>query len=89
MRLIDADYLEMVMTEDWFLHILVSENDMSEAIRNCIDSVPLAYDVKSVISKMEKERAKSVYDHNSVIGEKNVWTKAIEIVIKGGVDNAG
>ena len=43
--------------------------------------------MERIMEQFEKEREKGFYDHDSVIGEKNVWTKAIEIV-KGGIDNA-
>ena len=33
-----------------------------------------------IIERLEEEKRKGHYDFNSVIGEKNVWKKAIEIV---------
>lgn len=35
---------------------------------------------ENIIEKLEEEKRKGHYDFNSVIGEKNVWQKAIEIV---------
>lgn len=58
MRLIDADELEKVMTEDWFLEILATQDSKSaikKDIVNCIDSVPLAFDVEAVIAELEKQ----------------------------------
>ena len=33
-----------------------------------------------IIEKLEEEKVKGIYDSSSIIGEKNVWDKAIEIV---------
>ena len=57
-RLIDADELEKVMTEDWFLENLAAQDSKSAVkkdIVNMIDSVPLAeeYDNNASVSKME------------------------------------
>ena len=35
---------------------------------------------EKIIEKLEEQKEKSIYDYDSVIGEKNVWSKAIEIV---------
>ena len=35
---------------------------------------------KKIIEKLEKEKVKGIYDSSSIIGEKNVWAEAIEIV---------
>ena len=35
---------------------------------------------EKIIEKLEEEKAKGIYDSNSIIGEKNVWAEAIEIV---------
>lgn len=35
---------------------------------------------EKIIEKLEEQKAKGIYDSNSIIGEKNVWAKAIEIV---------
>lgn len=37
-------------------------------------------DEKVLIERLEDEKAKGHYDSNSVIGEKNVWNKAIQII---------
>jgi len=55
-RLIDADELEKVMTEDWFLENLAAQDSKSAVkkdIVNMIDSVPLAYDVDAVVEQLE------------------------------------
>lgn len=38
--------------------------------------------VEKLIARLEEEKAKGFYDSDSVIGEKNVWAKSIEIVNK-------
>ena len=35
---------------------------------------------ENIIEKLEEQKAKGIYDSNSIIGEKNVWAEAIEIV---------
>ena len=35
---------------------------------------------EKIIEKLEEEKVKGIYDSSSIIGEKNVWDKAIEIV---------
>ena len=35
---------------------------------------------EKIIEKLEEEKVKGIYDSSSIIGEKNVWHKAIEIV---------
>ena len=35
---------------------------------------------EKIIEKLEEEKVKGIYDYSSIIGEKNVWYKAIEIV---------
>ena len=35
---------------------------------------------KKIIDKLEEQKVKGIYDSSSIIGEKNVWAKAIEIV---------
>lgn len=55
-RLIDADILKKVMTEDWFLDLLLSTNSkyaMRETLKDYIDSVPTAYDVVNVATELE------------------------------------
>ena len=36
--------------------------------------------INRILERFETEKAKGYYDHDSVIGEKNVWAKAISIV---------
>ena len=48
--------------------------------------MPTAYDVDKVVEQLELGKSKGHYDHDSVIGEKNVWEKAIEIVKAGGTN---
>ena len=35
---------------------------------------------EKIIEKLEEQKVKGIYDSSSIIGEKNVWGKAIEIV---------
>ena len=35
---------------------------------------------EKIIEKLEEQNVKGIYDSSSIIGEKNVWAKAIEIV---------
>lgn len=35
---------------------------------------------KKVIEKLEEQKVKGIYDSSSIIGEKNVWAEAIDIV---------
>jgi hypothetical protein len=69
-RLIDADALleKMKGTPRYF------------DVKFDIEEMPTAYDVTKVVERLEVEKAKGHYDFNSVIGEKNVWQKAIDIV---------
>lgn len=98
MRLIDADELEKVMTEDWFLENLAAQDSKSAVkkdIVNMIDSVPLAYDVDAVVAELEQQRENIEKDYDkaddtleivSYGNMLNVSIKAIEIV-KAGVKN--
>ena len=35
---------------------------------------------EKIIEKLEEQKVKGIYDSSSIIGEKNVWAEAIEIV---------
>ena len=35
---------------------------------------------EKILEKLEEEKVKGIYDSSSIIGEKNVWAEAIEIV---------
>lgn len=41
---------------------------------------------ENIIKKLEEQKAKGIYDSNSIIGEKNVWANAIEIVKQAAAD---
>ena len=67
--------------------VCTSEYDeflLKKVATEIVKNEPTAYSVEVVVSKMEKEKEKSFYDSNSIIGEKNVWAKAIEYVRNGG-----
>lgn len=86
-RLIDADELTKVMTEDWFLNILLGTNSreaMRKALRDCIDSVPLAYDVEKVVAELEKREYNSRFNGECA---PEAYMEAIDIVREGGVEN--
>ena len=36
--------------------------------------------IEKIVEQLEEEKVKGIYDYSSIIGEKNVWDKAIEIV---------
>lgn len=101
MRLIDANELEKVMTEDWFLDILLTQtgkSDMAKKLVDLIDSVPLAYNVEKVVEGLEEIKGQGCvgvkckdckYTHNCFEGERAenvVIDKAIEIIRRGGVE---
>lgn len=96
MRLIDADELEKVMTEDWFLENLAvqdSKSAIKKDIVNMIDSVPLAYDVDAVVAELEEHKTqygKLQLSHNDAnmvcvyVGKEQAIDCAIETVKAGG-----
>lgn len=92
MRLIDADELEKVITQDWFLDILLTQTskyDISKNLVNMIDSVPLAYDVDAVVEELEEHKKESHDDYLGLgcdddFGAMCAYSHAIEIVKAGG-----
>ena len=97
-RLIEADALTEVITADWFVTMLVGTNnrcDAKEMLRNCIDSVPLAYDIEKVVAELEEggqkmSEAKSTVPFGKHSSANHKYYKAIslkraiEIVRRGG-----
>ena len=90
-RLIDADGLKEVITQDWFLDILLTQtgkHDMAKKLVDMIDSVPLAYDVDAVVEELEDAKNDCGFIRATV--EANSYckalSKAIEIVRRGGVE---
>ena len=89
MRLIDADNLKKVMAEDWFLEILASQNSKDgckKVIKNCIDSIPLDYDIKEVVAELKEwtfnadvNIGDGTLKNSDLIASKN----AIDIVKRG------
>ena len=58
MRLIDADYALKILTEDWFLEIILTtwgKSDAKEEIENALNRVETAYDVEAVVAELEKQ----------------------------------
>ena len=87
--LIDANELKSVITEDWFLDILLTQtgkSDMAKKLVDLIDSVPLAYNMEKVVEELEKlpNREADYYyaNSNDVIDRED----AIDIVKRGGVE---
>lgn len=60
--------------------------DLLKGVQSVIDAEPTAYYPDRVVEQLKKEKEKGHYDSDSVIGEKNVWEKASDIVRKGGID---
>ena len=55
-RLIDADYALKILTEDWFLEIILTtwgKSDAKEEIENALNRVETAYDVEAVVAELE------------------------------------
>ena len=87
-RLIDAD----VNREEFKKILCCTLNDCSittkkkfNLIMTAFDDMPTAYDVEKVVEELEGEKSKSIYDYDSVIDVKSAYSKAIDIVRKGGV----
>lgn len=86
-RLIDADALQEVIKQDWFLDVLLTQtgkNDMAQKLVYMIDSVPLAYDVERVveeIEKMEDTDTREIYLRHHIDRDE-----AIKIIRKGGLE---
>ena len=74
MRLIDEEKL----MED--IQKTITEKSSTIDWLNMIYRQPTAYDVDKVVEQLEEQKVKGIYDSSSIIGEKNVWAKAIEIV---------
>lgn len=83
MRLIDADELNELMTAEWFLDSLASNEsprEIKNKLENAIDSVPLAYDVEEVVQKLDSYITK-------IVGRKSkLYQTIMEIVKAGGID---
>ena len=94
-RLIDADALEMVMTQDWFLEILATQDSKSaikKDIENCIDNIPTAYDTEKVVEQLEEAShwEEPTFDEDGYCNDDS-WEvvyldRAIDIVKRGGVE---
>ena len=85
-RLIDADAL---MEE--LHHMIEGDADLRKdyeymGIDDCIRSMPTAYDTEKVVAELEKEKAKGIYDYDSVANITDAWARAINIVKRGGVE---
>lgn len=91
MRLIDADALQKLFSQDWFLDILLfqdNKKDMEEKLVNAIDSTPLAYDVENVKKQLVTSSIpEPLIEDGAKIGEIRVLPlpQALRIVKEGGV----
>lgn len=93
MRLIDADELEKVITQDWFVDILLTQTskyDISKNLVNMIDSVPLAYDVEKAVEEVKKiagcndKCAKTFYQGMGC--KACMWNTMMNLIREGGVN---
>ena len=65
MRLVDIDNIRDILTQDWFLDILLTQNgkaELAKELSNLVYSIPVAYDVDKVIKQIE-EKTKFLKDH--------------------------
>lgn len=92
MRLIDSDALQEVITQDWFLDILLTQTskyDMAKKLVDMIDSVPLAYDVEKVVEELEmlSTEVKMIlpFSKEAIETKEIASGDAIEIIRRGGV----
>ena len=87
-RLIDADYALKILTEDWFLEIILTtwgKSDAKEEIENALNRVETAYDLEAVVAELEKhmEASKKEYERHiyiGALGEMRAYETAISIV---------
>ena len=93
MRLIDSDALQEVITQDWFLDILLTQtgkSDMAKKLVDLIDSVPLAYNVEKVVAELEmlSTEVKMIlpFSKEAIETKEIASGEAIEIIRRGGVE---
>lgn len=58
MRLVDVDNIRDILTQDWFLDILLVQNgkkELATELSNMVYSVPVVYDVGKVVEQIEAE----------------------------------
>lgn len=91
--LIDANELKSVITEDWFLDILLTQtgkSDMAKKLVDLIDSVPLAYNVDKVVEELEmlSTEVKMIlpFSKEAIETKEIASGEAIEIIRRGGVE---
>ena len=96
--LIDANELKSVITEDWFLDILLTQtgkHDMAKKLVDMIDSVPLAYNVEKVVEQLEDMKKEETEGCSTIKGKYCseykfcgccIIDRAINIVRRGGVE---
>ena len=58
MRLVDIDNIRDILTQNWFLEVLLtldSKEELATEISNLVYSVPVAYDVDKVLEQIEEK----------------------------------
>ena len=87
MRLIDADKID-------FKKVIGGNSefarDIIDGAKSLIDSQPTAFDKKKVIEELkslaeDSRKYWNEFDDEDAFGEMNAYTRAIEIVEKGGI----
>ena len=86
-RLIDADELEKVMTEDWYLEMLAwnnSKDGIKKRLKECIAEQPTAYVIDNVIQEIDDDIA---YIETDDTKEKFVhYESVVSAIRKGGLE---
>ena len=99
MNLVDKDNIRDILTQDWFLDILLTLNGKSELateLSNMVYSVPVAYDVEKVVEQIEVEieSDRACYEfyreeenknmQSAYAGRINAFKNVIHIIRSGG-----
>ena len=88
MRLIDADKIDFKKV---FGGNSEFARDIIDGAQRLIDSQPAAFDKEKVIEELknlseDSKKYWSKFDDEDAFGEMNAYTRAIEIVEKGGIE---
>lgn len=85
MRLIDADALMEDIIRRFGCKPYIEVGLICEYVHDIIDAQPTAYDVESVVDKLD-DKIEITWKHDYVGGRKDAFKEAIDIVKKGGVE---
>lgn len=80
MRLVDVDNIRDILTQDWFLEILLTQNgkkEIAEKISNMVYSVPVAYDVDKVVEQVKEKSEHKNISREGTSGYCNICRKYI------------